>query len=208
MISLGFYCSQFITQFTDIKRKDFWQMFIHHVATLMLLSISWIMNMFRIGSLILLVHDCSDILLEFIKALKCAKMHKACDSIFIFFVMVWIVTRLVIFPRLIFINTFESPERNCPGLFLINFLLVLLLLLHIFWTYLIFKVILAFCKKRYIERDVRSSENESEEILSTDNDRKTKWKMTKLNLESIWSKKLTILCKSNKIVTKRNRVGR
>ena len=174
MISLGFYCSQFITQFTDIKRRDFWQMFIHHVVTLMLLSISWITNMFRIGSLILLVHDCSDVFLEFIKALKYAKLHKACDMIFIFFVITWIGTRLLIFPRLIFINFFESPERNCPLLFLLNILLVLLLLLHIFWTYLIFQVIVAFCKKNYIERDVRSSEDESEENSSKDDDRKRK----------------------------------
>lgn len=37
---------------------------IHHTATLTLLSFSWISNYIRIGTLVMAVHDCSDILLE------------------------------------------------------------------------------------------------------------------------------------------------
>lgn len=53
-----------VSQFFDVKRKDFWQMFIHHIATLVLMSLSWVGNLTRIGSLVLVVHDCADILLE------------------------------------------------------------------------------------------------------------------------------------------------
>lgn len=64
MISMSFYWSLTVTQFCDIKRKDFWQMFIHHVVTLLLLALSWVCNLHRVGSLVLVVHDCADILLE------------------------------------------------------------------------------------------------------------------------------------------------
>ena len=39
-------------------------MFIHHIATIALMCFSWIGNLTRIGSLVLVVHDCADIFLE------------------------------------------------------------------------------------------------------------------------------------------------
>lgn len=63
-ISIGFYLLSSISQFFDVKRKDFWQIFIHHMITNLLLYISWIMNWTRIGSLVLLLHDSSEIFLE------------------------------------------------------------------------------------------------------------------------------------------------
>lgn len=64
MISMAFYWSLTVTQFFDIKRKDFWQMFLHHMVTLLLLGLSWVCNLHRVGSLVLVVHDCADIFLE------------------------------------------------------------------------------------------------------------------------------------------------
>ena len=64
MISLAFYWSLAVSQFFDVKRKDFWQMFIHHIATICLMAFSWICNLHRIGTLVLLIHDCADIFLE------------------------------------------------------------------------------------------------------------------------------------------------
>lgn len=64
MISMAFYWSLTVTQFCDVLRKDFWQMFIHHVVTLLLLALSWVCNLHRVGSLVLVVHDCADIFLE------------------------------------------------------------------------------------------------------------------------------------------------
>lgn len=64
MISMSFYWALTVTQFFDNKRKDFWQMFIHHMITLLLMALSWVCNLHRVGSLVLVVHDCADILLE------------------------------------------------------------------------------------------------------------------------------------------------
>lgn len=64
MISSAFYWSLTLSQFWDVKRKDFWQMFLHHIATIALLCFSWICNLHRIGTLVLLLHDCADIFVE------------------------------------------------------------------------------------------------------------------------------------------------
>ncbi|CAN0439062.1 unnamed protein product, partial [Discosporangium mesarthrocarpum] len=66
-------------QLLDTKRSDFWQMFVHHWATLLLLAFSWLLNLVRIGSLILLCHDCSDIFLELAKIFNyLQKRHHWC----------------------------------------------------------------------------------------------------------------------------------
>ena len=75
MLELSFYWSLSISQWFDVKRKDFWEMFIHHNTTIALLMFSWTAHFTRIGSLILLVHDCADHLLE---------LAKMCRSVFTF----------------------------------------------------------------------------------------------------------------------------
>lgn len=44
--------------------QDFKEQVIHHIATLTLLSFSWISNYIRIGTLVMALHDSADILLE------------------------------------------------------------------------------------------------------------------------------------------------
>ena len=44
--------------------QDFWPMFIHHNATVILILMSYVTNHVRIGCLIILVHDSADYLLE------------------------------------------------------------------------------------------------------------------------------------------------
>jgi len=117
MVELAFYWSLVFSQFIDVKRKDFWQMFVHHIATILLLSFSYIVNFVRIGSLVLVVHDCGDIWLEVLypfvfflfrfcvvcllqsaKMAKYARAQKLCDTLFGIFALVWFLTRLCYYP--------------------------------------------------------------------------------------------------------------
>lgn len=44
--------------------QDFKEQIIHHVATITLISFSWLVNYIRAGTLIMIVHDASDYLME------------------------------------------------------------------------------------------------------------------------------------------------
>lgn len=47
-----------------VRVQDFKEQVIHHTATLTLLAFSWISNYIRIGTIVMAIHDCSDIVLE------------------------------------------------------------------------------------------------------------------------------------------------
>lgn len=162
MISMAFYWSLTASQFYDVKRKDFWQMFAHHMITILLMALSWVCNLHRVGSLVLLVHDCADIFLESAKLTKYAQYQKVCDTIFAIFTVVWIVTRLILYPRIIYSSSVEAPQilPMFPAYYIFNTLLILLLVLHVCWTYLIVQIAVKAIKSGQMEGDVRSSSSE------------------------------------------------
>lgn len=162
MISMAFYWSLTFSQFFDNKRKDFWQMFIHHVLTLVLLALSWVCNLHRVGSLVLLVHDCADILLEAAKGLKYSGPQKACDAIFGLFTLTWLITRLGLYPRIIYSTSIEAPQilPMYPVYYIFNSMLIALLILHLMWTYMILQIVIQTIKAGQMDGDVRSSSDE------------------------------------------------
>ncbi|XP_013382242.1 ceramide synthase 6 isoform X3 [Lingula anatina] len=144
MLELAFYWSLSASQFADIKRKDFWEMFLHHIVTIFLMSMSWSNNYVRIGTLVLAVHDAADFWLEAAKMAKYAGRQKLCDFLFGGFALVWLITRLIIFPtRIIRSCVFESAVIMgwYPSIQLFIAALVALQLLHFYWSYLISRVI-------------------------------------------------------------------
>jgi ceramide synthetase len=40
-LELGMYLHLVVYQFVDTKRSDFWEMFVHHIATIGLIVFSW-----------------------------------------------------------------------------------------------------------------------------------------------------------------------
>ena len=90
---IGFYISLSITQFVDVKRKDFFQNMVHHIVTIFLLGFSWSCHFIRIGTLVLIIHDCSDPLLELAKLVKYVKKQQLAEIIFGCFTVTWVFTR-------------------------------------------------------------------------------------------------------------------
>lgn len=159
MISMSFYLSLTFSQFFDVKRKDFWEMFIHHLLTIIIGSIAWICNLHRLGSLILYVHDLAAVLLDLGKCLKYANYQKACDTVFVIFTVVWVVSRLGMLPRVIYSLFVEMPQilSMYPVIYVMGSLLIMLVILHLMWTYMIFRALCQCVKVGKIKGDVRSS---------------------------------------------------
>uniref|UniRef100_A0A8C5GN74 Ceramide synthase 2-like n=1 Tax=Gouania willdenowi TaxID=441366 RepID=A0A8C5GN74_GOUWI len=147
VLEMSFYgCLLFSVAF-DVKRKDFKEQIIHHLATLMLLSFSWCVNYIRIGTLVMLVHDASDVLLESAKLFNYAKWEKTCKTIFVVFAIVFMVTRLIIFPFWLIHCTWVYPVLYYPpffGYYFFNGMLMVLLCLHMFWAFLIVRMVKKF----------------------------------------------------------------
>ncbi|KAG9341330.1 hypothetical protein JZ751_019434 [Albula glossodonta] len=132
IIEMSFYGSLLFSIASDVKRKDFKEQIIHHLATLTLLAFSWCANYIRIGTMVMLVHDASDVLLESAKLFNYAKWEKTCNAIFVVFAVVFMVTRL---------------------------------LLHLFWAYLILRMVKKFIFGK-LTGDERSDHEEEEEEMS------------------------------------------
>ncbi|KAA0715186.1 Ceramide synthase 2 [Triplophysa tibetana] len=165
IIEMSFYGSLLFSVAADIKRKDFKEQLVHHWATLTLLSFSWCANYIRIGTLVMLVHDTSDVLLESAKMFNYAGWKSTCNSIFVFFALVFMVTRLVIFPFWLIHCTWVSPLDHFEpffGYYFFNVMLVVLLLLHVFWASLILRMVKKFLFGN-LKGDERSDEEEDDE---------------------------------------------
>ncbi|CAB1329281.1 unnamed protein product, partial [Coregonus sp. 'balchen'] len=168
---LAFYWSLMLSQFTDIKRKDFIIMFVHHLATITLITFSYCNNMLRVGTLVMCVHDASDIFLEFAKLANYAKYQWICDTGFVVFSIVFFITRLVIYPFWIIYSVLvESWEIIGPyrSWWLLNGLLLVLQTLHVIWFYLIARIAIKAIFKGKVAKDDRSDiESSSEEETDT-----------------------------------------
>ncbi|XP_034737841.1 ceramide synthase 2-like isoform X2 [Etheostoma cragini] len=209
MLEMGFYLSLLLCVSVDIKRKDFKEQVIHHIATIFLIGFSYCANYVRVGTLVMLVHDSSDFLLESAKMLHYAGWTKTCDSLFVIFSLVFLVTRLVVFPcRVIHTTLVVSVEFFQPffGYYFFNALLLVLQALHIFWANLILRMVYKFVFLGKVERDERSdeeSEVDNEEEEAEEEEDECSWEQRKGAINS----KLASLannCVLNNLTNQRN----
>ncbi|XP_028988295.1 ceramide synthase 2-like [Betta splendens] len=169
MLELGFYGSLLLRISADVRRKDFKEQVLHHLATTSLLGFSYCANYVRIGTVVMLLHDSADVLLESAKMFNYGTgWKKTCDALFVAFAAVFLVTRLVIFPSKVIHTTLVlSMDFFQPffGYYLFNALLMVLQALHVFWAALILRMVYKFLKGE-LQKDERSddeSETEQEE---------------------------------------------
>jgi len=175
-VELGAYLHQLM--WTEVSRSDSLEMIVHHLTTILLIVFSYLTNFSRFGSVILLLHDLADVFLESAKVFnytsKAPGHHFAkhlCDVLFATFAITFFITRLVLYPRYILYTVFfEAPGIfgiNWPGYWVFAGLLSTLQCLHVFWFYLIFRMVYRLVTTG-IEKDERSDdEDESDSVPIT-----------------------------------------
>ena len=168
----------------DVQRKDFWTMFAHHVATILLISFSWACHLHKIGTLVMITCDVSDCFLELAKLFHYSSKETISTVLFALFTVVWITTRMGVYPTwIIYSITVEAPQmvQYFPAYFYFNILLSSLLLLNIIWTYSILKVIYITLMgpSSTVQGDIRSQSDSSdiEDTLVTTDNEETKKKL-------------------------------
>lgn len=140
----------------------------HHIVTSGLLIYSYAVNFTRVGVVVLLIHDISDIFLELAKLCNYSKRENQSMVWFAVFLISWIVLRVVIFPAFVIRSTLFEPVTLVavnlgieprPHWEIFNGLLLVLFVLHIYWTYLIFMVLVNRMRSGK-GRDIREKEDD------------------------------------------------
>ncbi|KAJ4973597.1 hypothetical protein NE237_006771 [Protea cynaroides] len=175
MYTAGFYMySIFALVFWETRRSDFGVSMTHHLATVVLIVMSYIVRLARAGSIILALHDASDVYMEIAKMSKYSGFEKLSSFSFVLFVFSWIILRLIYFPFWILwstsyevLQTLDKEAHKVYGpiyYYVLNTLLFCLLVLHIYWWILIYWMLVKQIQARgRMSEDVRSdSEGEDE----------------------------------------------
>lgn len=128
-------------------RGDFREMAIHHVVTNLLILGSSMFRLTRVGSMVFLIHDISDVPVDLSKLANFLKW-KICTAIcFVTMVLFWLMFRLTILPFVIYRSViFESymvmeggridPIYFCAYQPFFVLLMGLIILLHVLWFYM------------------------------------------------------------------------
>lgn len=170
-LSTAHYVHMSLFQLRDVKRKDFWEMFLHHIVTLVLLFQSYMLNFLKFGACTLILHDAADIFLELAKLFNYANYQKLTDSTFVLFALVFIAGRLGYFPFWLLHSTIVDAGAQfnyvVPWM-LLNCFLGALLILNIIWASIILKMAYQFIVIGKVDKDARSDDEGDDEPASTD----------------------------------------
>ncbi|KAH9605119.1 hypothetical protein KSS87_000450 [Heliosperma pusillum] len=168
MCQCGFYIYSIAALLTwETRRKDFAVMMSHHVITVLLIGYSYLTRFFRVGSIVLALHDASDVFMEAAKIFKYSEKELAASIFFGFFAVSWLVLRLIYFPFWViratsylmgdYLKLSEPYPRSLYYVF--NTMLLMLLVFHLYWWILICSMIRRQLKnKGKVGEDIRSGD--------------------------------------------------
>ncbi|KAJ3694777.1 hypothetical protein LUZ60_000154 [Juncus effusus] len=171
----GFYMySIFALLFWETKRSDFGVSMTHHVASLVLIALSYIFRFARVGSVVLAIHDASDVFLEIGKMSKYIDCEWLATCSFILFVLSWIFLRLIYFPFWVIWSTsyevllaLDKEKHKFEGpiyYYIFNALLITLFILNVYWWVLIYRMLVKQIQsKGHVGEDIRSDSEDEEE---------------------------------------------
>jgi hypothetical protein len=160
----------FSCKFVEEIRKDYLVMMTHHVVTIMLVTWSYRVGYLPVGVIVLILHDATDIPLDLLKMANYLKLEGApgffCSEIaFVVTIINWFYFRIFLYPvKLLYTAAVENreasmtmedahdwtnlfPEPGPPSWLLFNVLLTTLYLLHIWWGFLLLRVLFGVLTK-------------------------------------------------------------
>ncbi|KAJ3235811.1 hypothetical protein HDU78_004958 [Chytriomyces hyalinus] len=168
-IGFGNYAYQLYTLFHEPRQSDFWAMFTHHICTLVVMGVSYFTSFTRIGTVILLLHDFADPIMEFAKCWLYCKNQRMADVFFGLFAATFLITRNYIFPfhvisACIPYGVYEDGERMPRGyaqyFWICVACLCLLQVLNLNWGYLICKMVYRTVTAGKVGEDIRDADVE------------------------------------------------
>ncbi|KAK7206414.1 TLC domain-containing protein [Myxozyma melibiosi] len=108
LVQLAFWLQQIFVLNIEKRRKDFTQMFTHHIVTSVLLVASYNYCFTRSGNVILCLMDVVDIALSSAKMLKYLGFQTLCDCVFGIFILLWIITKHILYVKVTLSAMFDA----------------------------------------------------------------------------------------------------
>lgn len=151
MIQLGVHFFS-VFEMIVIKRKTerkFYEYLLHHFVAATLILFSMMCNEITAGTMILIIHDASDILMAFGRAFVETKYETKLMTaiIYVSTTLTWIYMRIVVFPFCLLANVYANKPTPHDEWYIISFeygyLLTMAFVLygmHLFWTYFLIKL--------------------------------------------------------------------
>uniref|UniRef100_A0A7S0K9L3 TLC domain-containing protein n=1 Tax=Leptocylindrus aporus TaxID=1398097 RepID=A0A7S0K9L3_9STRA len=157
-ISFQFDFKNMKISFAKTVRGDFREMMTHHIVTNCLIFLSSHYRFTIIGSMIFMIHDISDVPVDLSKLANFVKAKTLTVICFITLLVFWLSCRLIVFPFVIFrsIWTESALIINTSSLGGVNYLCLRLLfssligsliLLHVYWFFLLIRILLVLAFK-------------------------------------------------------------
>mmetsp|Transcript_2951 Transcript_2951/g.10351 ORF Transcript_2951/g.10351 Transcript_2951/m.10351 type:complete len:334 (+) Transcript_2951:116-1117(+) len=158
MLEMGWYLyGAYAHVFIEPRKRDFWEMLLHHIAAFFLLYMSLNLGYWRVGTLVLYSLDLCDVYMQACKMLRlldnCRPVGEVLKSLmFVVLVLAWLYFRIALYAAKVIYTTAYVPlafagYHNCDYYFAFNGLVIFVWLLQIFWFYLIVKV--AYLKVKF-----------------------------------------------------------
>lgn len=111
LVQFGFWLQQIVVVNIEERRKDYMQMFTHHIITCSLIFTSYGYHQYRVGNLILCLMDTVDIILPLAKILKYLHFELACDIAFGVFMVSWLIARHILYMWVLYSIYAHIPEE-------------------------------------------------------------------------------------------------
>ena len=148
MIQLGYHFHSLIVHICSPIRNDFMEMLLHHTMTVMLVSLSYLMNYLPMSLLILFSHDVSDAFVCYSRFFVDTDYTNCSLGSYIGLMTTWVYTRLIIFPfDLIRMSCYTNPMiHEMHGIGILGAMIHALAVLHFYWFILLIKMGLKYAK--------------------------------------------------------------
>lgn len=173
------YAQGIISVLIEHKRKDFWEMQVHHLTTVSLIGISYAGGWNRVGAVVMALLDPADVPLHVAKQFKYIgdarggrvqkTMQLGADIFFVIFMVLFAVMRLGLYPYVVWSAHREGPTffKYGVGASSCVALLYVLLGLQVYWFALILKVAIKVVTSGGAAEDVRSDDEDEDEEEET-----------------------------------------
>ena len=107
-------------RFINVRKTDYYLMFVHHLTTIALILFSYLSYNHRIGMVILFLHDISDVITDFTQFLNHARIEGkdflyAGECSFLCLITTWFYTRLVILPLRVIKSIVIDAHSMCAA---------------------------------------------------------------------------------------------